>query len=82
LDKLEDIEPLDLQHFDSQCPVISNGRDDEFLGNVVVVPGTWSTFVLGEFLSLDSSYLLIFFLNQFLLPFGMDITPMSTEQPV
>jgi len=62
--------------------VISNGHNDEFLGNVIVVPGMWSTFVLGEFLSLDSSYLLIFFLNQFLSPFGMDIAPMSTEQPV
>jgi len=64
------------------CPVISNGRDDEFLGNVIVVPGAWSTFVLGEFLSLDSSYLLIFFLDRFPSPFGTDIAPMSTEQPV
>ena len=35
------------------CPVVFNGRDDKLLRDVIVVPGTWATFVLREFLSLD-----------------------------
>ena len=61
------------------CPVVSNGPGDEFLGDIVVVPGAWTTIVLGDFLSLDYSDLLIFFLDRFPSPLGTDIAPMSTE---
>ena len=59
--------------------VVSNGHGDKFLGDIVIVPGVWMTIVLSDFLSLDYSDLLIFFLDRFPSPLGMDITPMSTE---
>ena len=64
------------------CLVISNSCEDEFLGNIVIVPGTCVTFVLSEFLGFDNVYLLIIFLNMFLSPLGMAIGPMCTEQSV
>ena len=64
------------------CLVISNSCEDEFLGNIVIVPGTCVTFVLSEFLGFDNVYLLIIFLNMFPSPLGMAIGPMCTEQSV
>jgi len=60
--------------------VVINSRSDKFLGDIVIVLGVWTAFMLGEFLSLDSSYPLIFFLDRFPSPLGMDVTPISTEQ--
>ena len=62
--------------------VISNGCDDKFLSDVIVVLRMWMSFVLGQFLGLDNVYLLIFFLDRFASPLGTDITFMSAEQSV
>ena len=61
------------------CMVVSNGHVDELLGDIVIVPGTWTTFVLGEFLCLDNGYLWTVFFDRFPLPLGMNITPMTSD---
>jgi len=55
------------------CPVVSNGRSNELLGNVVVVLGTWTTFMLGELLRLDDGCFWTVFFDRFPSPLGTNI---------
>ena len=61
------------------CLVVSNGCDDELLGDIVVVPGVWTTFMFSELLCLDDSCFRIVFFDGFLSPLCMNIAPMSSE---
>jgi len=61
------------------CPVVSNGCIDKLLGDVVVVPGVWTTFVLGELLCLDNGCLGTIFFDGFPSPLGTNIVPISSE---
>ena len=61
------------------CPVVPNGSEHKFLGDIIIVPGVWTTFMLGELLCLDNGCLWTIFIDGFLSPLGMDITSMSTE---
>ena len=61
------------------CPVVTNGCDDEFLCDIAIVPGTWTTFVLSEILSLHNGCLCTVFFDRFTLPLGTDVTPTSRK---
>ena len=60
-------------------PVVTNSCDDEFLHDIVIVPGMQTTFMLSEFLSLHNGCLCTVFFNRFTSPLGMDVTPTSRK---
>ena len=62
------------------CPVVSNGSDDELLGDIVVVLGVWTTFVLGELLCLDNGCFQIVFFDGFPLPLRTNVTPSRSSE--
>ena len=62
------------------CPVVSNGSDDELLGDIVVVLGMWTTFVLGELLCLDNGCFRIVFFNGFLSPLRTNVAPSRSSE--
>ena len=62
------------------CPVVCNGCIDKLLGNIVIVPGTWTTFVFSELLCLDNGCLWIVFFNGFPLPLGTHIAANMTSE--
>ena len=55
------------------CPVVSNGCIDKLLGDVIIVPGAWTTFMLGELLRLDDSCLWSVFFVGLPSPLGMNV---------
>ena len=62
------------------CPVVSNGSNDELLGDIIVVLGVWTTFMLSELLCLDDSYFWSVFFAGFPLSLGTNVTAsMSSE---
>ena len=62
------------------CPVVSNGSNDELLGDIVVVLGMWTTFVLGELLCLDNGCFWIVFFDGFPSLFRTNVAPSRSSE--
>jgi len=56
------------------CPIVSNGHIDKLLGNIIIVPGARTTFVLSELLRLDDGCLWTVLFDGFPSPLSTNIT--------